>query len=195
MSAQLDPNREADVFHKAEPPGLGELFLGFLAVGLCGFGGIFYWLRRVVVEQRRWLTPEEFAEYFALCSFLPGPGLINLSVLIGRRFQGIFGALAAFMGLLCVPVAIAVSLAALYAHFEYLAAVRSLLSGIAAAAAGLVVATAAKMLIPLLQPHSRWGLLVVGPVFVAVGVFRVPLLWAMAFGAPLGLVLAWWKHR
>lgn len=87
MGVQLDPET-VGTFHKAEPPGLGELFLGFLTVGLCGFGGIFYWLRRVVVEQRRWLTPEEFAEYFALCSFLPGPGLINLSVLIGRRFQG-----------------------------------------------------------------------------------------------------------
>lgn len=99
------------------------------------------------------------------------------------------------MGLLCIPVAIAVSLAALYAHFEYLAAVRSLLSGVAAAAAGLVLATAVKMLIPLLQPQSRWGLLVVAPIVVAVGVFRVPLLWAMAFGAPLGLALACWRHR
>jgi chromate transporter len=180
---------------KARSPGLGEIFVGFLTVGLCGFGGIFYWLRRMVVERRRWLTAEEFAEYFGLCSFLPGPGLINLSVLIGRKFQGPLGALAAFTGLLCVPVAIAVSFAALYTRFEYLAAVRSLLSGVGAAAAGLVIATALKMLMPFFQSRSRWGLVVVAPVFVAVGLFRIPLLWAMAFSAPLGLALAWWKHR
>jgi chromate transporter len=189
------PETATKTLHKAEPPGLGEIFVGFLIVGLCGFGGIFYWLRRMVVEQRRWLTPEEFAEYFGLCSLSPGPGLINLSVLIGKRFHGVPGGFAAFMGLLCVPVAIALCLAALYAHFQYLAPVRAVLSGVAAAAAGLVIATAAKMLVPLLRPHARWGLVVVAPVFAAVGVFRLPLLWALAFSAPLGLALAWWKHR
>ena len=195
MDVQHDPKAGANALHKAEPPGLGGLFVGFLTVGLCGFGGIFYWLRRLVVERRRWLTAEEFAEYFGLCSLSPGPGLINLSVLIGKRFHGVPGALAAFTGLLCVPVAIVLCLAALYAHFQYLAAVRAVLSGVAAAAAGLVIATAAKMLVPLLQPHARWGLVVVAPVFAAVGIFRLPLLWAMAFSAPLGLALAWWKHR
>lgn len=187
----MDPRLE----DRTGAPGIGEIFVGFLTVGLCGFGGIFYWLRRMVVEQRKWLTGDEFAEYFGLCSFLPGPGLINLSVLIGRRFQGRLGAVAAFTGLLCVPVAIAVSLAAAYAHFQYLASVRSLLSGVGAAAAGLVVATALKMLMPFLQSRARWGFLVIAPVFVAVGILRLPLLWAMAFSAPLGLTLAWWKHR
>jgi chromate transporter len=192
---QGGPEAVASITDKAEPPGLGEIFVGFLTVGLCGFGGIFYWLRRMVVERRRWLTAEEFAEYFGLCSLSPGPGLINLSVLIGKRFHGAAGGLAAFTGLLCVPVAIALCLAALYAHFQYLPAVRAVLSGVAVAAAGLVIATAAKMLVPLFKPHARWGLIVAAPVFAAVGIFRLPLLWALAFSAPVGLALAWWKHR
>jgi chromate transporter len=195
VDVQADPETSTGTLDKAEPPGLGELFAGFLTVGLCGFGGIFYWLRRMVVERRRWLTAEEFAEYFGLCSLSPGPGLINLSVLIGKRFHGVPGAVVAFMGLLCVPVAIALCLAALYAHFQYLTTVRAVLSGVAAAAAGLVIATGAKMLVPLLKPHARWGLVVAVPVFAAVGIFRLPLLWALAFAAPLGLALAWWKHR
>ncbi|HEX2724645.1 MAG TPA: chromate transporter [Beijerinckiaceae bacterium] len=195
MDVQAGPESVATTLDKSEPPGLGEIFVGFLTVGLCGFGGIFYWLRRIVVERRRWLTAEEFAEYYGLCSLSPGPGLINLSVLIGKRFHGAAGGLAAFMGLLCVPVAIALCLAAVYAHFQYLATVRAVLSGVAAAAAGLVIATAAKMLVPLFKPHVRWGLVVAVPVFAAVGIFRLPLLWALAFSAPLGLALAWWKHR
>jgi chromate transporter len=179
----------------ADPPTLWQVFIGFVTIGLCGFGGIFYWMRHILVDQRRWLTPEEFTEYLGFCSFLPGPNLINLAVLVGKRFHGLAGALAAFAGLLCLPMAIAMLLAALYTRFEYLPLVRSVLAGLGAAAAGLVIATGFKMLVPLLTPRSRWGLLIVAPVFLAVGVFRVPLLWALVLTAPIGIALAWWNHR
>jgi chromate transporter len=178
-----------------EPPTVGQVFIGFMTVGLCGFGGIFYWMRHILVDRRRWLTPEQFTEYLGLCSFLPGPNLVNLAVLVGKKFQGLRGALAAFAGLLCLPMAIAILLAALYARFEYLPVVRSVLAGLGAAAAGLVIATGLRMLTPLLKPRARWGLLVVTPVFLAVGMLRVPLLWALVLTAPLGIALAWWNNR
>src|SRR4030081_1462137 len=98
-------------------PGLIELFVAFAKMSLAGFGGVLYWARRGIVEQHRWMTAEEFNETFALCHFLPGPNVVNLSVVFGSRFRGIPGGVAAFAGLLGPPVVIVIILAALYAHF------------------------------------------------------------------------------
>jgi chromate transporter len=61
-------------------PGLLQLFVAFAKISLVGFGGVLVWARRAIVEQHRWTTVEEFNETFALCHFLPGPNIVNLSV-------------------------------------------------------------------------------------------------------------------
>src|SRR5450755_654100 len=96
------------------PPGLLELFTAFAKMSLAGFGGVLVFARRSIVDQHRWMTAEEFNATFALCHFLPGPNVVNLSVVFGSRFRGIPGALAAFAGLLGLPVGIGTVLAALY---------------------------------------------------------------------------------
>ena len=80
-------------------PGLLELFVAFAKMSLAGFGGVLVWARRGIVDQHRWMTAEEFNETFALCHFLPGPNIVNLSVVFGSRFRGIAGGIAAFAGL------------------------------------------------------------------------------------------------
>src|SRR5216117_2594976 len=94
-------------------PGLVELFVAFAKMSLAGFGGVLVWARRAIVEQHRWMTAEEFNETFALCHFLPGPNVVNLSVVFGARFGGIWGGFAAFTGLIGPPMVIATVLAAL----------------------------------------------------------------------------------
>ena len=84
-------------------------------MSLAGFGGVLVWARRGIVDQHRWMTAEEFNETFALCHFLPGPNIVNLSVVFGSRFRGIAGGIAAFAGLVGPPMVIAIILAALYA--------------------------------------------------------------------------------
>src|SRR5216684_1718524 len=81
------------------PPGLIALFVAFAKMSLAGFGGVLIWARRGIVDQHRWMTADEFNETFALCHFLPGPNVVNLSVVFGSRFRGIPGGLAAFAGL------------------------------------------------------------------------------------------------
>src|SRR4051812_50121709 len=76
-------------------PGLMELFLAFAKMSLAGFGGGLVWARRGIVDQHRWMTAEEFNETFALCHFLPGPNIVNLSVVFGSRFRGIAGGVSA----------------------------------------------------------------------------------------------------
>src|SRR4030095_6923928 len=78
------------------PPGLLELFVAFAKMSLAGFGGVLVWPRRGIVDQHRWMTAEEFNETFALCHFLPGPNIVNLSVVFGSRFGGLAGGLGAF---------------------------------------------------------------------------------------------------
>src|SRR5690349_19518579 len=115
------------------PPSPAGLFVAFAKMSLAGFGGVLVWARRGIVEQRRWMTAEEFNETFALCHFLPGPNIVNLSVVFGSRFGGILGGLAAFAGLIGPPMLIAMGLAALYARYGEIDALRRILSGISCA--------------------------------------------------------------
>src|SRR6202166_1973579 len=112
------------------PPGLLALFLAFAKMSLSGFGGVLAFARRGIVDQHRWMTAEEFNETFALCHFLPGPNVVNLSVVFGSRFRGIAGSIAAFSGLLGPPVVIVTILAALYARFGEIEALRRILAGV-----------------------------------------------------------------
>src|SRR5271155_4940371 len=94
----------------SQPPGLIALFVAFAKMSLAGFGGVLVFARRGIVEQHRWMTAEEFNETFALCHFLPGPNIVNLTVVFGSRFRGILGGIAAFTGLLAPPTLIMVVL-------------------------------------------------------------------------------------
>src|SRR6202795_95907 len=98
------------------PPGLIELFVAFAKMSLAGFGGVLVWARRGIVEQHKWMTADEFNETFALCHFLPGPNIVNLSMVFGSRFRGLAGGIAAFSGLLLPPMALMTILGALYAR-------------------------------------------------------------------------------
>src|SRR5258708_20637237 len=107
------------------PPGLLALFAAFAKMSLSGFGGVLVFARRGIVEQHRWMTAEEFNETFALCHFLPGPNIVNLSMVFGARFRGI----AAFAGLLLPPMALMTILGALYARYGEIDALRRILAG------------------------------------------------------------------
>src|ERR1700709_334747 len=140
------------------PPGLLELFIAFAKMSLAGFGGVLVWARRSIVDQHRWMTPEEFNETFALCHFLPGPNIVNLSVVFGSRFRGIPGSIAAFTGLLGPPVVIVTALAALYAQYGEIDGLRRFLSGVSCAAVGLLIAVTFRMMMPLIWKRDFIGL-------------------------------------
>src|ERR1700688_3275860 len=111
-------------------PSLSELFITFATISLYGFGGVLAWSRRMMVEERRWLPPEQFNEAYALCSFLPGPNIVNFSVIFGSRFRGPAGAMMALVGLLGPPMVLVTVVAMLYAHYGEIAALRRMLVGV-----------------------------------------------------------------
>jgi chromate transporter len=62
---------------------LGAIAKAFLTVSVFGFGGGIVWARRIVVEQRGWLSDAEFPDIVGLCQFLPGPNIIGIAVCTG----------------------------------------------------------------------------------------------------------------
>ncbi len=107
----------ATAARRDEPPSLSELFIAFATISLSGFGGVLAWSRRMMVEERRWLTPEQFNETYALCSFLPGGNILNFSVILGARFRGARGAAVAAAGLIGPPLLLVLIIAGIYAHY------------------------------------------------------------------------------
>src|SRR5688572_31781807 len=97
-----------------------ELYRGFFLAGARGFGGTLPWARRMLVEERRWLTEQEFLDTFSLCNLLPGPNVASMAVILGARFRGLRGALAALGGLLTIPLATILTLAVLFERFGQL---------------------------------------------------------------------------
>ncbi len=126
-------------------PDLRALFLGFSSVGLSGFGGVLPFARRMLVEERKWMSAEQFNAQLGLCQFLPGPNVVNLAVVVGKRYCGLPGAIVAPVGLLAGPIAIVLLLALLYDHYGSLASVQSMLRGIAAVGCGLLFGMAWRM--------------------------------------------------
>lgn len=176
------------------PPSLSELFLAFSNMALHGFGGVLPWARRAIVDEKRWMTAQEFNEAFAVSQFLPGANIVNLAVVFGGRLHGAAGAAVALAGLLIPPVAIVLTLGVLYARYGDAEALQRVLAGVAAAAAGLILAIVAKMLQPLLREGAA-ALAVAAAAFVAVGVLRLPLPWVLVVLAPISIALAWWTRR
>jgi chromate transporter len=179
----------------AAPPGLLALFVAFAKMSLAGFGGVLVWARRGIVEQHRWMTAEEFNETFALCHFLPGPNIVNLSVVFGSRFRGIPGSIAAFAGLVGPPVLIVMFLAALYARFGEIDALRRILAGVSCAAVGLLISAVFRMMMPLIKKRDLVGIAVMAAVFIAIGLLRLPLPAVLLAAIPLSIAISFAMSR
>jgi len=171
------------------PPGLFALFAAFARMSLSGFGGVLVFARRGIVEQHRWMTAEEFNETFALCHFLPGPNIVNLSVVFGSRFRGVPGGIAAFAGLVGPPVVIVTILAVLYERFGEIDALRRILAGVSCAAVGLLISVVFRMMMPLIKKRDLFGVVVMAAVFTAIGVLRLPLPAVLLVAIPLSIAI------
>jgi chromate transporter len=158
----------------APPKTLGELFTGFLSIGARSFGGVMPWAHRVMVEERRWITEADFTETIGLCQFLPGPNIGNASIVFGKRWFGLSGALVAFLGLFALPFVWVLALFALYADFAATnATLRAVVTGVGAAGAGLFIGTAIKLGRVLARRPAALAL--IAACFLAAGIGRVSL--------------------
>ncbi len=165
------------------------LFLTFSRISLSSFGGALFWARRGLVERQRWLTDREFVDLLTLGQLLPGPNVLNLTVMVGYRFSGWTGAAASVAGYLGWPCLVVIGMGVLYQHFGALPQVQQALASMSSVAAGLLLATVIKLAMVLPRYWRPWlfGILA----FAGVGVMRWPLLWVFGALAPLAVFAAW----
>ncbi len=180
---------------QAPAPTLGGLFAAFFSIGLSGFGGVLPFARRELVDRKGWLTAEDFTETLSLCQTLPGPNVVNMSIAVGARVHGWRGSITAFSGLVGPPVLIVIGLGALYSRFGGLPDVRAALIGLGAAASGLVAATAARMVEPLVKSRPWIAAPFTATAFVAVALLRIPLPFVLIALGPVSIAAAWWWRR
>ncbi|HEY4472179.1 MAG TPA: chromate transporter [Stellaceae bacterium] len=167
---------------------LGALFGAFLKVSMYGFGGPIVWARRIIVEERGWLGDAEFADILSFCQFLPGPNVVSVTVCIGSRFRGPTGALAALAGFILIPWTVGFALGAMLLSYAHTTVLQGFLRGIAAAAAGLIIATGIRLLMP--HRHRPAALAVAALAFAALALLRLPLLVVVLGLVPLSIALA-----
>jgi len=185
------PADALDAPSAAAPPSIVDLFLAFAGLSLSGFGGVLAWARRMLVENKRWMTAEEFNHLLALCQFLPGPNIVNFCAVFGVRARGVPGALACLTGLLGPSVVLMIAAGTLYRRFGALPKLHGVLSGLAAAAAGMIMATVVKLAEPLFRFRLGPEHAVAIATFVAIGVLRLSLPLVLLVIVPTSIALAW----
>jgi len=179
------------------PASAGDLFFTFNRLALQGFGGVLAVAQRELVERKRWLSRVQFVEMLAMAQVLPGPNVVNLALMLGDRFFGLRGAVAAVGGMLVVPLFIVMALTAAYAEFSRLAVVSGALRGMGAVAAGLIIATAIRLMSTLRSsslgplPAAAFAVLT----FVTIAWLRWPLVWVVAGLGSIAVGAAWLRLR
>jgi chromate transporter len=187
----MNPSAE----EQPRPRSLGDLFISFSILALQGFGGVLAVVQQELVERKRWLTRDEFVEEWAVAQIMPGPNVVNISLMIGSRYFGLRGALVALAGMLTAPLLILLLLALAYAKFAANPQVAGALRGMGAVAAGLIAATALKLCSALtrnplgVRASAAFGALC----FAAVALLHLPLLYVLLGLGALACTLTYRK--
>jgi chromate transporter len=186
-----------EIYPLERPSSEKELFVVFTLLALQGFGGVLAVAQRVLCEQKRWLTKEQFVEILAFGQVLPGPNVCNVALMVGDRFLGWRGAFAALAGMMTVPLVIVLAITAAYSQYASNPVVAGALKGMGAVAAGLIVGTALKLMSAL---HANpmgipaCAVLLVSA-FVAVAILRWPLVGILLGLGTIACLLAWRRLR
>jgi len=175
------------------PRSPADLFLSFTWLALQGFGGVVAVVQREIVERKQWLTADEFLEDWAVAQVMPGPNVINLSLMIGGRYFGWRGALAALAGMLLVPLVVVLLLAVLYGQVGDHPGVAGALRGMAAVSAGMIGAAGLKLAAALARHPLPMPLCIAlgAAAFGLVALLQVPLFYVLLGLGGLGCVLSY----
>lgn len=167
----------SEIAHLNQPRSKTDLFVSFTWVALQGFGGVLAVIQRELVEKKRWMTREQFVEDWAVAQIMPGPNVVNLSLMIGGRYFGLAGALAGLAGMLTAPLCVVLLLAVAFGGVSDHAMAQGALRGMGAVSAGLIAAVGLK-LIGALRSNPMSMPVCIGLAaasFFGVGVLRWPL--------------------
>jgi chromate transporter len=183
----------SDVHELRQPQSKTELFIVFTLLALQGVGGVLAIVQHELVERRKWLTQAQFVEEWSVAQVMPGPNVVNLCLMLGGKYFGLAGAMAAVCGLILAPMVLVLALAILFGGVSDSAVAQGALKGMGAVSGGLIIATGLKLATSLPKnPMGLWraiGFAVVS--FSAVGVLRLPLMWVLLGLGCVACVLAY----
>jgi chromate transporter len=187
------PQAPVQITASPRPSSLLDLFLSFTFMALQGFGGVLTVAQRMLCEQKKWLTQKEFAEDWAVSQVLPGPNIVNLSIMLGDRYFGLRGVVVAISGLFLVPTILVLVLGAIYNHYSDFAYISAAVKGMGAVAAGMIGAAGLKIFVNIkTSPTGKIGFALAAIAsFVLVALLRKPLIFAVLF---IGLPSIFWTY-
>ena len=171
-------------------PSLKQLFLVFLRIALSGIGGVLPHARFALVEREKWLDDKAFTSVLATGQLLPGGNIVNIAIIIGAQFHGWRGAVTALAGLLLIPFFVFIGIGSLFQEVQQIAWLKGVFTGIGAAAAGLILSTATRLL--KAQPKRVWAWAVAAAALVAIAYLKLPLVWVVLTLCAVGVACAWW---
>jgi chromate transporter len=179
------------------PKSLLDLFVSFTLLALQGFGGVLAVVQREIVEKKRWMTQEEFLEEWAVAQIMPGPNVVNISLIVGGRHFGLPGAMAALAGMLTVPLALLLLLASVYAQYASHPGVVGALRGMGAVSAGLIIGTGLKLFVALESNLLGWPACIVLSFicFIVVAMLRWPLPYVLVGLGSVACILSYRKLK
>jgi len=192
--------------------GCWALFKVFSHMAIMGFGGVLPFAYRHLVERTQWLSAAEFGQLLSIAQLLPGPTICNLSVMVGQRYAGVAGGFSALAGLLLGPFFIVIALGVAYQGLVHHPLFVNAMRGMAAAASGLILATALKLAVGMLRGTAkpdaqgaaggagldlartlRWRrlaqIVLLVAAFIGLGVAKVGLITVVATLVPIGFLL------
>jgi chromate transporter len=179
---------------RPKPHSPSDLFWSMTWLALQGFGGVLAVVQRVLVDEKGWLTNEEFVEDWAVAQVLPGPNVVNLALMIGDRYFGLRGGLAALAGILAFPLLLVLIIAALFASVADMPMAQGALKGMGAVSAGLIAAVGLRLITALKANVMSAGVCIAlaATTFIAIAILRIPLAWVLL---GLGSVATYWAYR
>ena len=187
------PSAKPEAFIRGRPASLWNLFWSFTWLAMQGFGGVLTVVQRELVDRKKWLTREEFVEDWAVAQILPGPNVVNLSLILGDRYFGLRGALVALTGMLTFPLVTVLLLAVVFSGISNAVAAQGALRGMGAVVAGLIVATGLKLM-PALKTNVMGVAVCVALAvltFIAIALMRIPLIWVLLGLGGAGSLWSW----
>lgn len=192
MSAVSEPSPRT--VPRPQPTSLSDLFWSMTWLALQGFGGVLAVVQRVLVDEKGWLTNEEFIEDWAVAQILPGPNVVNLALMIGDRYFGLRGGLAALAGILTFPLLVVLVVAALFASVADMPMAQGALKGMGAVSAGLIAAVGLRLVTALKANVMSAGVCIAlaTMTFIAIAILRIPLAWVLL---GLGALATLWAYR
>ncbi len=175
-----------------------KLFYSTFSVSAFTFGGgyvIIPLMKKKFVEELHWIEEEEMLDIVAISQMLPGPMVVDASVLVGYRLAGVFGAVITLLSTLLPPFVIISIVTLFYQAFKanpvVSAVLRGMQAGIAAVIADVVISGGAK----IVKSKDVLSISIMTASFCAVYFLKINVVFVILACGALGGIVTYFKNR